>query len=127
MAFFSSAAFFFLLAGVALNAAAQLFLKAGTNATGVITLARASWWPTLVTVLHTPPFFAGLLCYALSLVTWIIGLSRVPVSVAYPLLSIGYVINAVGAHYLLGESVSLARWMGIGLVILGVVLIGRTA
>jgi len=53
------------------------------------------------------------------------GLSRVPVSVAYPMLSLGYVINAVAAHYLFGESVSVMRWFGIGFIILGVWLVAR--
>ena len=39
----------------------------------------------------------GMACYAVSLVVWIMALSRVPVSIAYPMLSIGYVVNAVGA------------------------------
>ena len=127
MGFFGSPAFAFLLAGVVLNAAAQLFLKAGTHVTGVITPTRDNWWPTLLTVLHTAAFPRGHALLRVSLVIWIIGLSRVPVSVAYPLLSIGYLINAIGAHYLLGEAVSLSRWMGIGLMILGVLLVGRSA
>ena len=44
---------------------------------------------------------------AVSLFVWILGLSRVPVSVAYPLLSVGYVVNAIAAHYLFGEAVTL--------------------
>jgi hypothetical protein len=43
-----------------------------------------------------------------SLIVWILGLSRVPVSIAYPLLSLGYVINAIGAYYLLGEALTTA-------------------
>jgi drug/metabolite transporter (DMT)-like permease len=62
-----------------------------------------------------------------SLVTWIIGLSRVPVSIAYPLLSLGYIINAIAAHYLFGEAVTTMRWAGIGFVIIGVFLIARPA
>jgi multidrug transporter EmrE-like cation transporter len=71
-------------------------------------------------------FIAGAACYALSLVVWIVGLSRVPVSMAYPLLSVGYVLNALAAHYLLGEAVTLSRWMGIGLIIAGVFLVARS-
>jgi drug/metabolite transporter (DMT)-like permease len=71
-------------------------------------------------------FILGIGCYALSVVVWIFGLSRVPVSMAYPLLSVGYVVNAIAAHYLLGEAVSLSRWLGIGFIVIGVTLVARS-
>ena len=49
-----------------------------------------------------------------------------PVSVAYPMLSLGYVINAVAAYYLFGESVTITRWLGIGFIIVGVWLVAKT-
>ena len=45
--------------------------------------------------LGIPFILAGLACYVVSVVVWVIGLSKVPVSIAYPMLSIGYVINAI--------------------------------
>jgi multidrug transporter EmrE-like cation transporter len=65
------------------------------------------------------------LCYGVSLVVWIMGLSRVPVSVAYPLLSLGYVINAVAAWYLFGEALTPGRIAGIGFIVVGVFAIAR--
>jgi multidrug transporter EmrE-like cation transporter len=121
------AAFAFLITGVLLNAAAQLLLKAGTNVMGVITLTRDGWMDTLVRMATTGPFIAGVALYGVSLLVWIMGLSRVPVSMAYPLLSLGYVINAVAAHYVFGEAVSATRWVGIAIIILGVWLVARPA
>ena len=119
-------AFSFLFTGVLLNAAAQLLLKAGTNVLGVISLTRENWVEQAARMAVQPHFIAGVACYGVSLVVWIIGLSRVPVSIAYPMLSLGYVINAIAAHYLLGESVTLARWLGIGFIVLGVWLVARS-
>jgi drug/metabolite transporter (DMT)-like permease len=119
-------AFSFLFSGVVLNAAAQLLLKAGTNVLGVITLTRANWAGELGRMSVEPHFLGGAACYGISLIVWIIGLSRVPVSIAYPMLSLGYVINAIAAHYLLGESVSITRWLGIGFIVLGVGLVARS-
>jgi multidrug transporter EmrE-like cation transporter len=118
-------AFAFLLTGVILNAGAQLLLKAGTNVLGVITLTRANWFDTFWRMGTQGHFVIGVACYMVSLVVWIMGLSRVPVSVAYPMLSLGYVINAVAAHYLFGETVSIARGLGIGFIVLGVWLVAR--
>ena len=122
----SFSAFVFLLSGVLLNAAAQLLLKAGTNTLGVITLTRDNWTDTLARMATQGHFIAGAALYAISLVVWIFGLSRVPVSIAYPMLSLGYIVNAVAAHYLFGETVSVTRWLGIGFIVLGVWLVARS-
>ena len=120
------AAIALLLTGVLLNAGAQLLLKAGTNVLGVITLTRDSWAATLWTMATQGYFVLGALCYLVSMFVWILGLSRVPVSIAYPLLSVGYVINAIAAHYLFGETVTLQRWLGIGFIVVGVWLVARS-
>ena len=120
------AAFAFLMAGVLLNAGAQLLLKAGTNALGVLTLNRDSWHDTLAKMATQGYFMLGAACYVLSLFVWIFGLSRVPVSVAYPLLSVGYIANAIAAHYLFGEAVTLTRWLGIGFIVVGVWLVAKS-
>jgi multidrug transporter EmrE-like cation transporter len=99
----------FLLVGVLLNAAGQLLLKAGTNAVGRFEFVASNLVPVATRFAFEPYIFAGVFCYAVSLVVWILGLSRVEVSVAYPLLSLGSVINAAAAWYLFGESLSLMR------------------
>ncbi|HEX8740239.1 MAG TPA: EamA family transporter [Casimicrobiaceae bacterium] len=119
-------AFLFLIAGVLLNAAAQLLLKAGTNHLGVLTLDAESWTRTFARMATEGHFIGGAALYVVSLVVWILGLSRVPVSIAYPMLSLGYIVNAIAAHYLLGESVSLQRWLGIGVIVAGVWLVARS-
>jgi len=119
--------FSFLMTGVLLNTVAQLLLKAGTNALGVITLTTENWADQFARMASQPHFIAGVGCYGISLIVWILGLSRVPVSIAYPLLSVGYVLNAVAAHYLFGEGVNAMRWLGIGFIIAGVWLVTRSA
>ena len=52
--------------------------------------------------------------------------SRVDVTIAYPLLSLGYIINAIGAWYFLGEMVSAQRILAIGVIIVGVILLTRS-
>jgi multidrug transporter EmrE-like cation transporter len=119
-------AFALLMTGVVLNACAQLLLKAGTNVLGVLTLRMSDWHETVWKMATQGYFVLGMICYVGSLFVWILGLSRVPVSVAYPLLSVGYIINAVAAHYLFGESVSVTRWLGIGCIVVGVWLVARS-
>jgi multidrug transporter EmrE-like cation transporter len=114
-----------IFAGVLLNAAAQLLLKAGTNAVGRFEFAAENIVPVATRLAFEPHILAGMTCYAVSLVVWIMGLSRIEVSIAYPMLSLGYVVNAAAAWYLFGESLSAMRLAGIGFIILGVCLIAR--
>ena len=53
-------------------------------------------------------------------------LSRVPVSIAYPMLSIVYIVNALAANYLFGEVLSNGRLLGMGFIIIGVYLLARS-
>ncbi len=122
----SLASFSLILTGVLLNAIAQLLLKAGTNAIGHFDFEWRNLFPIGWQLATEPHILGGMMCYAVSLVVWILALSRVPVSIAYPMLSIGYVVNAVAAYWLLGESFSALRLAGIFVVILGVFLIARS-
>jgi multidrug transporter EmrE-like cation transporter len=119
--------FAFIISGVILNACAQLLLKAGTNALGgAIHLTMSNWLSTFIKVVTQAPILGGLACYGISLVVWIIGLSRTDVTIAYPMLSLGYVVSAFGAWMFLGEAVSPQRLVAIGVIIIGVVLLART-
>jgi len=118
--------FSLLLTGVLLNAGAQLLLKAGTNRIGEFAFSVENIVPIGVKVATNPPILAGLACYVVSVVIWILALSRVPVSVAYPLLSIGYIVNAIAAWYLFGESLGAQKLVGIAFIIAGVWLVARS-
>jgi multidrug transporter EmrE-like cation transporter len=122
----NAATFGFIFTGICLNAVAQLLLKAGTNAVGAIHLTADNWFPTGLKLATQMPIIGGLTCYVLSVMVWIIGLSRVDVSIAYPMLSLGYIINAIGAWYFLGEMVSVQRIVAISVIIVGVILLTRS-
>ena len=122
----SLSTFSFILTGILLNAVAQLLLKAGTRAVGAITLSADTLLPTALKVASQWPIIGGLACYVISVAVWIVGLSRVDVSVAYPMLSLGYVVNAVAAWYLFGEMLSMQRLIGIGIILVGVYVLARS-
>jgi multidrug transporter EmrE-like cation transporter len=119
-------AFALILTGVLLNAAAQLLLKAGVTPLGVISLDLHTLLPTTLRVLSQWPIVAGLACYVVSVGVWILGLSRVDVSLAYPMLSLGYVVNALAAWWLFGEALGPMRWAGMLLILGGVLVISRS-
>ena len=111
--------------GVMLNVAAQLLIKAGTNSIGFFEFSRENILPIGWKLATEPHIIGAMFCYALSVVIWILALSRVQVSIAYPLLSMGYVVNAVAAWWFFNESINPAKVAGISVIILGVVIISR--
>jgi multidrug transporter EmrE-like cation transporter len=115
-----------LMTGVLLNAAAQLLLKAGTNAVGQFEFSAQNILPVGMKLAFEPHIAGGLACYVVSVAVWIVGLSRVPVSIAYPMLSVGYIVNAVAAWYLFGESLTAQKLAGIGFIVCGVYLVARS-
>ncbi|MBY4598992.1 SMR family transporter [Ottowia caeni] len=121
------AEFGLILAGVLLNAAAQLLLKAGVRQIGEFSFTTANLLPVGGQLATNLPIIGGLSCYVVSVVVWILALSRVEVSVAYPMLSIGYIVNAALAWWLFGEAVGPQRLLGIAVIIVGVILVARSA
>lgn len=118
--------FAFLFGGVLLNAVAQLGLKAATDDTGALFGPGVDVLKRLLELLTIPWMWLALCCYGVSLIVWVVGLSRVPVSQAYPMLSLGYVINVGLAWWLLGEVPNVERVVGIFVIIFGVVLVARS-
>ena len=120
------ATFALILTGVLLNAGAQLLLKAGVTPLGELSVGLHNLLPTTIRVLTQWPILAGMVCYVISLGVWIVGLSRVEVSIAYPMLSMGYVVNALLAYWLFGEALGPMRWAGMLLIMAGVIVIVRS-
>jgi drug/metabolite transporter (DMT)-like permease len=119
-------AFAFLCCGVLLNAMAQLGLKAATDKTGPLLAGSGATLRRSLEILTVPWLWAALACYGLSVIVWLVGLSRVPVSQAYPLLSLGYVLNVGLAWWLLGETPNVLRVAGIAVIVFGVVLVAKS-
>ena len=118
--------FLFLLGGVLLNAVAQLLLKAGVRPLGPIDVDAATIASTIGRVLTQGPILLGLSCYVLSVGVWLVALSRVDVSQAYPMLSLGYVVNALAAYWLFGEALGPLRCAGIAVILVGVFIVARS-
>ncbi len=118
--------FSLILAGVLLNATAQLLLKAGATRIGQFEFTVNNIFPIGWQLASQPHILGGLACYVISVVVWIMALSRVPVSIAYPMLSIGYIVNAFAAWWLFGESLTAQKLAGIGFIVIGVYLVARS-
>ena len=115
-----------IMLGVLLNAGAQLLLKEGMRRIGYFEFAWANAIPIGLQVAANPFVLLGIFAYIVSVGVWLLVLSRVEVSFAYPLLSVGYIVNAVAGYYLFQENLSISRITGILIIIAGVYLVTRS-
>ncbi len=113
---------------ILLTTAAQLLFRAGMKDSQAITFlsnndiqALLEWAMTAQALMVV----VGIAFYVLSLMVWLIALSRFEVSFAYPLLSITYILVYVAAIYwpLLGEEPSIQKLIGISIIVSGVALV----
>ena len=102
----------FALISVFLNAFAQLSMKKAT------TLQSES----LSLLFKNPYIYLTALFYMTSIMTWFIALSRIQLSIAYPLQAIGYLVVTLAAASLFKEQVSFLNWLGLILILGGVIL-----
>jgi multidrug transporter EmrE-like cation transporter len=118
-----------ILASVALAAVAQLTLKSGMNQVthdGAQPLDFTAPVATFRRILVAPLVWAGLLTFVVSAAVWLLVLSRESLSFAYPFASLTYVMILVFDRLVLHQSISPARYVGVALVIVGLVLISQT-
>ena len=115
-----------LLAAVAVTALGHVLLKVGMNSVGEIDSARISEPFRLASdILTTPAILVAMPLYAAGFVGWLIVLSRLNLSVAYPALALTYVLIPLVSWLFLSEPISRMHWAGILVVAGGMVLVAR--
>ena len=115
-----------IIISILLNTAAQLALRAGMLAIGYFNFGLHNFLSIAMKIIQSPWIILGAAAYIFSMFTWLLVLSRTEVSVAYPMISLGYIVSAVAAYYLWGENLNLMRVVGIVIILLGVFIITRS-
>ncbi|MHC3924511.1 4-amino-4-deoxy-L-arabinose-phosphoundecaprenol flippase subunit ArnF [Alcaligenes nematophilus] len=113
------------LAAVFLNTFAQMLLKAGTNSLQILLLPERGVFYSVFRALFNPFITSGLILYVLSFAVWVVVLSKLEVSVAYPLLSLGYLVGLVLAWVFFGEVVTFNKVIGVCFLMIGTYFITR--
>jgi len=109
---------------VILNVCGHLFLKAGMMRTGG--MSAEQFITDFSRVIFNPFVLVGLACYVSSVAAYMVVLSKVNLSYAYPLLmSAGYVLIVFFSWQLFGEPFGTFKWIGIVLILFGILLVGR--
>ncbi|MDD5085828.1 MAG: EamA family transporter [Candidatus Omnitrophica bacterium] len=105
----------------------QLMMKTGMTEVGRLTLETLFSLATFSRILTTPFVLGGLFFYVVSMLSWFVVLSRVELSLAYPMLGLNYVLILLFSWLVLGEHITLVRTAGVLLIFLGVILISQSA
>ena len=104
-----------------LLAAGQVFLKIGLGRMGDVSLS----WKFVAAQLGNWPLAAAGGCMGVATLLWVYMLRRFEFGVVYPMTSLGYVFGMLAAAAIFNEHIPATRWIGVALVIAGVVLIAK--
>jgi len=116
--------FLLVLVAVCFSVTGELFLKSGMNIVGAVTWAGLG---TLIPrMLRTWRLYAGLASISIGALFWLAAISRADLSWAYPMLAMGYILALLFSAIILGEHVSLLRWIGALVIVVGVILVSRS-
>ena len=110
------------LISIILGAVAQYFLKMGVNAVSEKSKSVSEVIKFCITNLY---LLSGLFCYGLSLLLWFYVLSKMELSKAYPLVSLGYVFTLILGYCFLNEAMTVTKVTGIALIMVGVIVLTR--
>ncbi len=111
-----------LLFAILLGAMGQILLKSGLSQLG----SHPPPMQVLGTIFTNIRVFGGFFCYAVSSLFYLLALSRLDLSYAYPMIALGYVLVTFLSWQFLGERVPGMRILGLGIIILGVVVMALT-
>lgn len=99
----------------------QFLLKAGALKLGAVNADNAV--NHILGILTVPELIGGLATYGLGAVAYILLLTRVSLSIAGPSIALTYVFSVMLGHFLFGEAIPVARLVGLGLIVCGVILV----
>lgn len=109
------------LLSILTSAAGQFLLKTGALKIGK--LYSDNIFALILRIFTTPELLAGLTCYGVGVIAYILLLSRVKLSIAGPALALGYVFSVLLGYFVFKETLPFRRMVGLGLIIAGVVLV----
>jgi drug/metabolite transporter (DMT)-like permease len=115
----------YILISVLGGAVGQVLLKMGMSNMGAMTFSLPNLGNLLWRLATNPLVVGGLMIYVCGTLFWLLALSRVDLSFAYPFASLSYVLMLLASWLLLNEHISLMRLAGSFVIIIGVVLISR--
>jgi multidrug transporter EmrE-like cation transporter len=104
----------------------QLLMKAGMLEVGALPANSSEWFSFLWGAFTNWKVLTGFVAAVPAAVSWMAALSKADISFAYPFMSLPIVLVLILSGYLFGETVSPVRWMGVGIVCIGIIIVARS-
>jgi len=115
-----------ILFSISIAVAGQILLKIGINRIGIVDFSGLEALKQLFFgVIKSPLVISGLFLYVISAAIWLVVLSAVDLSFAYPFIGLTYVMVLILSRFILKEDVNLIRWAGAIIITIGVIVISR--
>lgn len=115
-----------ILFSISIAVAGQILLKIGINHIGIVNFSNMDALKQLFFgVIKSPLVISGLFLYVISAAIWLVVLSAVDLSFAYPFIGLTYVMVLILSRFILKEDVNLIRWAGAIIITIGVIVISR--
>lgn len=102
----------------------QLLMKKGMMIFGTFPVSQLLY--KIIPMFLNPYVFFGFASFGLSSIFWLVVLSRLELSLVYPMVSVAYILVAIASWFFFRENVTLVRWLGILVIVMGVFLISRS-
>ncbi len=115
-----------ILFSISIAVAGQILIKIGINHIGIVNFSGLEALKQLFFgVIKSPLVISGLFLYVISAAIWLVVLSAVDLSFAYPFIGLTYVMVLILSRFILKEDVNLIRWAGAIIITIGVIVISR--
>jgi len=122
----SGSSILLILFSISIAVAGQILLKIGINHIGVVNFSNLDALKQLFFgVIKSPLVISGLFLYVISAAIWLVVLSAVDLSFAYPFIGFTYVMVLILSKFILKEDVNPIRWAGALIITIGVIVISR--
>jgi uncharacterized membrane protein len=114
--------FLIIFSSIGLAAIGQIIIKVGMGQIGQIGFN----FNQMLTTFTNPLVLGGLVFYGVSLILWLVVLSKEQLSFVYPMVAFSYLVTMILAKLILKENIPLLRWFGLGFILFGIILVARS-
>ena len=106
------------LTSIMLGSVGQFILKLGA---GEVRTGNGIW--TLILSFINIKMIMAIICFVVSMILWVFVLRKLELSIAYPMVSLGYVFVMLLSYYFLQEQLVVTKILGTGLIVAGVMIL----
>ena len=118
--------FMLIIISILLSVSAQILLKHGMSSQSVVQALSTGPVESVLSIITNISVLLGLSAYVASVGFWLIVLSRLEVSKAYPFVGLGFILTMLFAYFFLNEPITAMKLVGTSFVFLGIILVSMS-